>query len=82
MHPFKPPNPTDCHFYYSGSCLYVLGRMPMLLVRLSVYSNACKLLSTKTSSGTLNCINGIRFFSMTWVILGHTFAFITTFLSK
>ncbi|GFR89281.1 nose resistant to fluoxetine protein 6 [Elysia marginata] len=44
------------------------------LLRFSVYTNASKLLSTKTGLGSIDCIHGIRFLSMSWVILGHSFA--------
>ena len=40
----------------------------------SAYTNGKHLMSTK-SVGTdhLDCLNGIRFISMTWVVLGHSF---------
>jgi len=38
----------------------------------SAYNNTRKLFDTKTSSENLGCINGIRFISMTWVLIGHT----------
>ena len=34
-----------------------------------------KILSTNQPAGTLSAVNGIRFVSMTWVILGHVYAF-------
>ena len=43
------------------------------LLCFSLYGNGKKLLSTKKSAGTIGCINGIRFFSMAWVVLGHSF---------
>ena len=39
----------------------------------SAYNNTRKLFDTKPSSENLGCINGIRFISMTWVVVGHTF---------
>ncbi|KAJ8304385.1 hypothetical protein KUTeg_017968 [Tegillarca granosa] len=45
-----------------------------LIVSFSVYTNGKKLLNTKQSTGTITAINGIRFISMTWVILGHSFS--------
>ncbi|XP_052820241.1 uncharacterized protein LOC128246073 [Mya arenaria] len=39
----------------------------------SVYTNAPKLLSAHTGSGAITCVHGIRFLSLTWVILGHTY---------
>ena len=39
----------------------------------SLYTNGKKLIGTKKVEGNIDCINGIRFFSMCWVVLGHTF---------
>jgi hypothetical protein len=39
----------------------------------SVYHNTRKLFDTKTTSDNFGGINGIRFISMTWVLMGHTF---------
>ena len=39
----------------------------------SVYTNGAKLLSTEQTAGSLTCVHGVRFLSMTWVVLGHCF---------
>ncbi|XP_025112800.1 nose resistant to fluoxetine protein 6-like [Pomacea canaliculata] len=49
------------------------GLIVQILVSFSVYTNGSKLLSTTQSHNNLACLHGIRFFSMTWVVLGHTF---------
>lgn len=54
---------------------YRTGNMGKLLLSFSVYTNARKIFNTSQPAGTLTSINGIRFVSMTWVILGHTYAF-------
>lgn len=41
----------------------------------SVYKNGSKILNTTVSKGNLTSIHGIRFISMMWVILGHTYIF-------
>ncbi|XP_066293459.1 nose resistant to fluoxetine protein 6-like isoform X2 [Branchiostoma lanceolatum] len=46
-----------------------------LLLCFSLYTNIGKLLSTKQAPGSIKCLHGIRFISMTWVILGHTYVF-------
>ena len=51
------------------------GTLENLLLSFSVYTNASKLLNTNQSAGTLTAVNGIRFVSMTWVVLGHSYAF-------
>ncbi|XP_066292100.1 nose resistant to fluoxetine protein 6-like [Branchiostoma lanceolatum] len=48
----------------------VTGR---LLLCFSLYTNIGKLLSTKQAPGSIKCLHGIRFISLTWVILGHTY---------
>ncbi|XP_025111704.1 nose resistant to fluoxetine protein 6-like [Pomacea canaliculata] len=52
-----------------------LGVAIMLLVAFSIYTNGSKLLSTHQPPGSFTCIHGIRFLSMTWVVLGHSFLF-------
>ena len=54
----------------------------MLMLRLSVYSNAAKLLSTERSEGSLDALHGIRFLSLSWVILGHTYIFSLVFIQN
>ena len=45
-----------------------------LLLSFSAYTNGIALMKTDgTGSGHLDCLNGIRFLSMTWVVVGHSF---------
>lgn len=44
-----------------------------IVTSFSVYKNGCKLLSTGQSQGSLACLNGIRFLSISWVVLGHVY---------
>nr|XP_022320071.1 nose resistant to fluoxetine protein 6-like [Crassostrea virginica] len=53
-----------------------------LLLSFSVYSNGKKILQVKQSAGALTALNGIRFLSISWVVLGHTFAFVYNNLSN
>jgi hypothetical protein len=55
--------------------MHISGILGKLLLSFSVYTNAPKILNTSQPKGTLTCVNGIRFLSMTWVILGHTYGF-------
>ena len=50
-----------------------------MLLSFSVYSNGVKILSTNQASGSLGAVNGIRFLSMAWVILGHSYFFAMNF---
>ncbi|CAG7819852.1 unnamed protein product [Allacma fusca] len=47
-----------------------------LLLAFSFYTNTKKWASTKVGSDNLGCLHGIRFLSMGWVVLGHTFSMI------
>ncbi|PVD22481.1 hypothetical protein C0Q70_18295 [Pomacea canaliculata] len=51
------------------------GVVSRFLIAFSIYTNCSKLLSTRQPPGSLTCIHGIRFLSMTWVVLGHSFLF-------
>ncbi|XP_076440369.1 nose resistant to fluoxetine protein 6-like [Babylonia areolata] len=55
-----------------------IGTMGRVLLAFSVYTNGKKILHASHSPGSITCIHGIRFISMTWVILGHTFVFSLT----
>ena len=45
----------------------------------SAYTNSIKLLDTSPPrKGTISCINGIRFISMTWILLSHCYSFVQT----
>ncbi|XP_059140168.1 nose resistant to fluoxetine protein 6-like [Physella acuta] len=52
-----------------------LGILSKVLIAFSVYTNGSKVLNTSQSPGSLTAIHGIRFLSMSWVILGHFFVF-------
>ncbi|XP_041358213.1 nose resistant to fluoxetine protein 6-like isoform X2 [Gigantopelta aegis] len=54
---------------------YEPGRLGKALLAFSVYTNGKKILSTTHSKDSIQCLHGIRFISMTWIILGHTIAF-------
>ncbi|XP_060080526.1 nose resistant to fluoxetine protein 6-like [Ylistrum balloti] len=51
------------------------GVLSKMLLSFSVWTNGRKLLSAEQTGGTMGAINGIRFLSMSWVILGHTYIF-------
>jgi hypothetical protein len=48
-----------------------------LLLCFSWYTNGKKLLSTAKSEGNIDCIYGIRFLSIAWIVLGHSFYVVT-----
>lgn len=78
---FSSNSPSDSMTYHDD--IVLLGGLApkepepkfgyRLLIAFSVYTNGAKLLSVEQSAGTLGCVHGIRFLSMTWVILGHTY---------
>ena len=48
----------------------------------SIIRNLKKIFCVADSSEELSCLHGIRFLSMTWIILGHTFYFAIPFLDN
>jgi hypothetical protein len=58
-------------FFLSFSATFLLG--------FSAYKNTKVLfaISNKSNPEHLHCLNGIRFISITWVILGHVFGNLT-----
>lgn len=46
----------------------------MLLTAFSALSNGKKLLTINNSPSQLKCLDGLRFLSMMWVVLGHSYA--------
>lgn len=44
-----------------------------LLINISLYGNFKKLFRVTKIEGQLDCLHGIRFLSMGWVVLGHMF---------
>ncbi|XP_005112853.2 O-acyltransferase like protein [Aplysia californica] len=53
-----------------------------VLLSFSVYSNAQKILSTKEAPGAISCIHGLRFFSMTWLMLLHLHVMFASYLAN
>lgn len=51
-----------------------LGNRREILLIFSWYRNGKRLLSTKCSSSMLDCLHGIRFISINWVVMGHSFS--------
>ncbi|XP_033763843.1 O-acyltransferase like protein-like [Pecten maximus] len=51
------------------------GVLISIIKAFSVQINIPKILSTNTASGTVRCLHGIRFVTITWVILIHSYAF-------
>ncbi|XP_019618975.1 PREDICTED: nose resistant to fluoxetine protein 6-like [Branchiostoma belcheri] len=65
-----PPKETPAA--KEGAGTHIAGRV---LLCFSLYTNIGKLLSTKQAPGSITCLHGIRFISLTWVILAHTYGF-------
>ena len=60
--------------YSTSTCTvlqYIAGKLGQVLLSFSIYTNTSKIFNTYQPSGTLGAIHGIRFVTMTWIILGH-----------
>ena len=56
-------------------CFIITGVLRRLILCFSFYSNTKSLISTEGPPGMISCLNGMRFFSITWVISGHSVLF-------
>ena len=56
--------------------IFATGTIGKILMSFSVPHNASKILATDRLPGSLDAVHGIRFISMSWVILGHTYLFV------
>lgn len=64
-------------FSKENKLLYIyffLGPAHILLIAFSVKYNGEKLLAVSSNPDQLPCLNGLRFISMMWVVLGHRYA--------
>ncbi|KAK6047974.1 hypothetical protein COOONC_14521 [Cooperia oncophora] len=52
-----------------------------IILSYSVYTNGLEILRTSKKDGEVNCLHGVRFLSMCWIILGHTYYYIATSLT-
>lgn len=50
-----------------------------LLSNFSIYSNSIKVFKNSNETGRLKCLHAVRVLSLVWVILAHTYGFITMF---
>lgn len=65
---------TICDIYYRSTLPRLYENLTLKnLSKFSMYRNAKRILSTRVPAGNLPAIQGIRFFSMTWVVLGHEY---------
>ena len=68
----------NAHDYKMSLSVVCSGALCHFLVSFSIVSNAKRILvvdAVKSDGGTLPVIHGVRFLSMSWVILGHTWVF-------
>ncbi|XP_013781189.2 nose resistant to fluoxetine protein 6-like, partial [Limulus polyphemus] len=51
------------------------GQVFNILISFSIFTNGKELLNTKIRSGNLGAVHGMRFLTILWVILAHTYMF-------
>lgn len=60
------------YFYFPEMLTAWLDRLELVFVGFSFYSNTARIFSTKTKKDRLDVLDGIRFLSFCWMILGNT----------
>ena len=50
-------------------------QMKQIFVNFSVITNTKKIFNTNIHPESISCINGIRFLSMSWVLISHAYSF-------
>ena len=58
-------------YVLSSSCM-IAGKLKKVFLSFSLYSNTSALLDSEQQPSDITCIHGIRFLSMTWIVIGHT----------
>jgi hypothetical protein len=53
--------------------LYAAGLLPQLTLSFSAVQNSRKILNCDTQEDSLTSLHGLRFLSLAWVILVHTY---------
>ena len=69
-------NTCTCDFrmmaYVLSASRMIVGTLKKVFLTFSLYSNTSALLNTEQQASNITCIHGIRFLSMTWIVIGHT----------
>ena len=62
---------------------YFISALKSFLINFSVYTNTKKLFDTALpkSGSHIECLDGIRFLSISWVVLGHCVGNVTDFFA-
>jgi hypothetical protein len=53
-----------------------------ILLSFSAYTNTVKLFKVAKNADQLDCLHAIRFLSLCWVIIGHSYSFIYLLVGK
>lgn len=67
---------TDTYCYFSK--VKPTNTFVRVMLAFSFISNFGKLFNTSTASTSLSCLNGIRFLTMAWIILEHSYLLVLT----
>jgi hypothetical protein len=62
-----------CRFEVLRKSLYAAGLLPQLLLSFSAVQNSRRILNCDTQEDSLTSLHGLRFLSLAWVILVHTY---------
>ena len=59
-----------------STCMFSSDTLEKVLLCFSILTNGTKLLSTHQPKGSLTVIHGVRFITMTWIVVGHAFTYL------
>uniref|UniRef100_H2Y934 Acyltransferase 3 domain-containing protein n=1 Tax=Ciona savignyi TaxID=51511 RepID=H2Y934_CIOSA len=71
----KDTDPDMEPFLNDPAFVQEAGKLHKLAISFSLITNTKILLNTEQKVGQINCLHGMRFLSMSWVMLGHTLVF-------
>lgn len=69
-----------CRFH--NNMISLVDSLVRFLLCFSLYTNGYKILSFRNTPGSISCLHGVRFISLSWVILGHALVFSLPSVSK
>ena len=68
---FVTPTRDSWTYVMCSSCM-IAGKLKKIFLSFSLYSNTSAFLNTEKQTSNITSLHGIRFLSLTWIVIGHT----------